>query len=550
MAQRSSLACSTSLWRAAWLASSLLAAISCKWIDPVETEDLCRQGAVVSMNCPQCRGPSYAGECPICQGPEPPSGCGVRSIDPIMSIDGSAPVPGDGTDVGTGGSPSQRGGRPSDGGPASGAGGMSGPSGGEAGGSASADNPPGCQDDSECIAFNAALPACDPISLECVECNVTDHCEAGVCDPNEHRCIQCTLDTDCDTGACYDARCVQCKVNEQCPDEVNDQCHPELHACVDCVDRSGCATGACDEALHVCVECLVDTDCPEGSNATCDELARKCVDCTQGRGCDEATNGTCLEGEQRCVDCLDDSGCEAGHCDVPEMVCVECTEDSHCGDELCEGNTCVECRGDDNCPDRNAARCDQESHECAACTEDSQCAHLRDTPVCSSGRCVECNDDRTCDGRSCIRSEHRCSDIPVGSLRVCDDCEADSMCASGMRCIPLSYDSRTVGHYCAWTRSSRGCASRRPYSRELGSVRSIDGTNEAHCGPPARTTCEGVRDAVVGQNGMLCPSGSSDECGAEDFDDALCVDGRCTYTCSNTNECPSELTCLANGSCG
>jgi hypothetical protein len=237
---------------------------------------------------------------------------------------------------------------------------------------------------------------------------------------------------------------------------------------------------------------------------------------------------------------------------VDAQKCVECIDGGDCASGHCVGHECVECEEDKNCPDADASHCDLNSHSCVGCTSNTHCGHLSATRACNTTarECVECNDDTTCAGKACIRSQHECSDVNVGALGVCGMCQADSMCGTNMKCVPMTFGSTSYGTYCAFTRSSRSggnCSGARPYSQSV-SVRSVDGSSQTYCAPPTSTTCEGVLDLTSVFGGTNC-SGDS-QCG-RGIDDGNCNgNGRCTYGCVADTDCPSNTTCLTGLTCG
>ncbi|HEY3448417.1 MAG TPA: IPT/TIG domain-containing protein [Myxococcales bacterium] len=97
-----------------------------------------------------------------------------------------------------------------------------------------------------CVACPKLLPACGATG-SCVECSATVPCATGVC--LDERCVQCRVDTDCPqggTGQFCDAAntCQSCKTAEHCGP-----------TCIACFGPAPACNGA------ACVECLVDADC-------------------------------------------------------------------------------------------------------------------------------------------------------------------------------------------------------------------------------------------------------------------------------------------------
>jgi hypothetical protein len=122
------------------------------------------------------------------------------------------------------------------------------------------------------------------------------------------------------------------------------------------------------------------------------------------------------------------------------------------------------------------------------------------------------------------------------------------MCGTNMKCIPMSFDGKSYGTFCAFTQSSRGrCSNARPYS-QASSVRSVDGSSQSYCVPPASTTCQGVLDLTTPFGGKNCAG--TNECGLGMGDGICNAARRCTYGCADDVDCPAGLTCLTGLNCG
>ena len=292
------------------------------------------------------------------------------------------------------------------------------------------------------------------------------------------------------------------------------------------------------------------------------------------------------------------TGCDGDvpHCDESRNVCVACLDASHCpparnicDEEGAQGRVlaCVACLSSADCTDPAAARC--AAGLCDTCNADADCAHLSATPRCeaTSGRCVECTPDT--EARSCANAElpgepkhttcidFTCSDTQPRSRNTCQSCNADNECKDGFFCVPMSFNSESLGNFCLrlLTPAAPGCASsERPFNFGLTNLTSVDGTNGNFCGPetPA-TTCPGARSfkrpCCKGPLNALgeCPPGltpSLEEmrdtentfnlCGATSELDALCLlpalaaDEPENYLCSP--RCGVAATCSTNGALG
>ncbi|HKU41759.1 MAG TPA: hypothetical protein VJR89_26560 [Polyangiales bacterium] len=564
-----------SMLKALWLCLSCTAAVGCEQFDPVRTENLCEGPAPISMRCPQCQSPKYSWKCAECQG----SNADPELCEPKDDGSKTNPVNEAGRGgSGAGGSEAGRGdsGEPEAGEDGAGSGGMDGGEGGAgesgsggmsmggAGAGAGGAPPmdlPYCTDDLWCARMQPSRPHCDTKVNQCLECLTDRDCNGKVCDPKIGRCQTCVVDADCPAPfrACQNNVCLECARDEDCQGGDRDPklstCDTRTHTCVDCaIDSKGCSgvLGTCDTGALVCVDCMGDGDCTEDGKPACDTVKRACVPCLLNSHCsDDRVLGTCDVPNRTCVDCLDDTGCSAGtHCDTKVKKCVECLNDGQCASGHCLNQECVECKTDNDCESSDRARCNPSTHTCTGCNADSQCARFGDTPVCDDGtsRCVECNDDSTCGNNSCIRSKHQCSNVPRGSVATCRECEADTMCQTGMRCVPLSFSGSATGSYCVYLRSARSgnCANARGYTQTITRT-SIDNSSSSFCIPPATTSCPGSVAAQPGVSGSLCTD--VPDCGLG-INDAICNASRCTYSCSSTTDCHEGLTCLPSHVCG
>jgi hypothetical protein len=548
-----------------------LASAGCDELDPVKTESLCAADRQeVSMRCTQCQNPPYAAECSFC----------VKNLaakgDPLMCEQGANPStnpdggetdkPDGATDSGGSGTTGEagEGGRGGAGSGGAGKGGQAGGGKGGSGGAAGSTPDVNCNDDLWCLTRMPERPACYLDTHSCVQCTMDKHCGgmSPVCNMTIHRCQNCVDDPECGGTRKCDKQnmvCVDCIDDKSCTDDpVKNQCDDRAHSCVDCVTNAGCMDQAvnrtCDASTYTCVDCMEDGDCNEAGKPACDKPNRTCVGCLNDGYC-AGVNGSCDTDNHVCVDCTSDDGCggTTPRCNRDEKKCVACLDDVDCPSGHCfeEGQTCVECEADEDCDDPAAAHCDANSHRCVSCTSSTHCGHLSDTRACdtTARRCVECNDDTTCAGKSCIRGQHECSDVTVGSVSTCEACKADSMCGTNMKCIPMSFGGTSYGTYCAFTQSSRGrCSSARPYS-QASSVRSVDGSSQSYCVPPASTTCEGVLDltSILG-GGANCET--DDDCGLGMGDGNCTANRACTYGCTNDMDCPAPTTCLTGLNCG
>ena len=196
--------------------------------------------------------------------------------------------------------------------------------------------------DGPCELSSCPAGICHPLSKECVECVVTEHCIGGrrclggVCRDSE----SCTTATSCTAGVCdVDlGSCVQCLRDAQCDQDalcVDGSCVGPVEPCA--------ADGGCPEALHchpsygLCLPCIDDTHCLHGDR------------CGAGGICRPAA---CVPGETRC----DGSGIQrCGH-----TRSFSATEPCPAG-QTCAGGSCVPyvCTpGSETCDQLQVRRCD------------------------------------------------------------------------------------------------------------------------------------------------------------------------------------------------
>jgi hypothetical protein len=481
---------------------------ACEELDPVYTVDLCGGDRVISKNCRQCAQPPYAERCPQCQGPDADPNCSPQAVTGSNAgTSAGDPAPNSGGTSSVGGAMSLP------------KGGNAAPTGGTAGSAVALD---ACNN-------TCQLPtrACWAKEATCVECVLPSDCSGSTCDSNSHRCVECTSASDCSSGAC-DAtlqKCVDCMSDDQCQRNPVDNVCNILHKCVDCDASHGCTDAAKPACVNeACVACDNDTHCRDQRNKKCFRQTYTCVECLTNANC-AAPTPACDTQAHRCVACLGDADCASKHCLEQSALCVECEADADCGDAA-------------------KAHCGS-NNSCGKCTTNAQCQHLTDTPACdaASGSCVACVDDSTCGDNACIRAQHICSTVKRGSVTACGACEADTECATTLKCAALTFGAAALPKkYCLYNRAAVvSCATTatsaiRPYSRTL-QVTSVDGATGPYCAP--QTTCEATLAATNPVGGSNCQA--STDCGVPDVEDGICNDAkRCTYTCTTDVDCPKE----------
>lgn len=203
-----------------------------------------------------------------------------------------------------------------------------------------------------------ALSACPTdVNPQNGECTIEEGCTDGrVC--QDGACVAPCSEGGCQEGLCDldSGRCVECLDETDCPDGMvcntfTDRC---TAAVAGCTDDDQCAGLRCDTIKGSCVQCLEDGDC--GLSALCDLLTGSCTV------------------EQTCVN---DGDCSFGVCHPDKRTCVECFNPAHCPSGVCDdlSSTCVAGCTDDDASEPNdgadaVALADGGAHEGAICPGD------------------------------------------------------------------------------------------------------------------------------------------------------------------------------------
>lgn len=232
-----------------------------------------------------------------------------------------------------------------------------------------------CQDESFCNGPEVcAQNQCVPGNPACGN--------GSTCLEQTQQCVGCVAAADCDNGNFCDGL-ETCGVNNECV-PGGDPCSPALPHCREFDDT--------------CVQCVVDEHCPEETPAC---LNGTCVPCTQGFHCadDAFCNGTESCQNNQCVSTGDPcAGSLSPYCNEESDICQECTSGSQCGDPepYCKSGKCTECIYDDGA--RPVFVIDTNT-ECSA----SQ-------PICLAGvGCVECTKTADCAvNETCLLATHTC----------------------------------------------------------------------------------------------------------------------------------------------
>jgi Cys-rich repeat protein len=196
---------------------------------------------------------------------------------------------------------------------------------------------------------------------------------------------------------------------------------------VQCIDDRQCdGGGRCDRDFGVCVECLVDGDCPGGR---CQPERRECFECLTDADCDGRTcvDGACAGdgGLGLCEECESDDDCGG-----PRDLCVRLSF----GGEVLERACGIDC-AEAPCP--SGLRCIDVGDRGRQCFpsngEDvSSCAGYRDTV-----EGVECQTNGDCGIEDVRDASCRNYSVDDPQKRCTLTCEGDADCPEGFRCADI-----------------------------------------------------------------------------------------------------------------
>lgn len=156
-----------------------------------------------------------------------------------------------------------------------------------------------------------------PLDAEALSC--ADKCAQWhqLCAENWQVCVECNADNDC-AGNANGSRC------------------SSAHRCVQCVDNTDCPQGSCVTAINVCQRACSQT----GDDDVCGSDGQKC-----------GAQGSCLE-------CNDEAECRQS---IRGMHCLSC-------------GYCAWCRDNADCLNGSAPLCDPVLHQCVACIDGRNCS--------------------------------------------------------------------------------------------------------------------------------------------------------------------------------
>lgn len=363
-----------------------------------------------------------------------------------------------------------------------------------------------CRSNNDCT-HNRSTPACDLATGACVGCLSQSDCGVGqICENRGCRTpavTGCTVDSDCPLSElphCFKplGRCVACTVDEHCSPAGQAVCEPANHACRplvqgcgwdgDCVGAPG---GKRCRDDRVCVQCVVDKDCPRDRKCLPDNTCTTWKACASDTDCSGETP-RCRTSDLRCVECTTNAQCGAGKtcreglclpsvngcasdahcsgakpvCDTTERLCVRCRKGhpEDCNGAFCRDDTCVPCEDSVDClAEYFTSRPYCVSGGCRPCLNDNDCPT---TFLCEKMECVGDTLDGPCalDGK-CLRNQICVAD--TGGTLVCrnhcDPFAASSGCPSGKACaissfqagvavgacVPKTPGRRTLGQTCS-----------------------------------------------------------------------------------------------------
>lgn len=314
--------------------------------------------------------------------------------------------------------------------------------------------------------MNSAPPGGDDGSASCGDarcggCASDGDCPKGFkCDPNSKSCVNCIVDTDCPLGelcrnhvcgigcspmhGCGDAGvceadggiCVQCRSDTDCTDKTKPRCDPSDDKCVPCLptnDNCGIGTYCAQQGnVYACAPgCKNNNDCTASDGGVpqleCDVMKHVCVNCLMDNECPMGKvchSGMCVSGcnaQQKCPNAL---ACCA-------MTCVDLSSDyQNCGG--C-GKTC---QNGWNCCNAACSNPANDVMNCGGCGIACMVAH--GTPACVLRNCAiaKCNPGwADCDGSYLDGCEIN-TDSNVGNCGGCNNpCvlpNATPKCVGGM----------------------------------------------------------------------------------------------------------------------
>jgi len=234
--------------------------------------------------------------------------------------------------------------------------------------------------------------------------------------------------------------CVECISNDSCPN--GSYCN-SIGTCVSCVDNSNCTNNSniCNLNTNTCM-CGTNIAC-QGDAPYCNSSG-SCVSCLNDKNCAGKIDTPYCNSTGTCVSCVNNINCtiNSNICDTTTSKCM-CGTYTACKDDTpyCNNNLCVECINNNHCPIGTFCNLDG---NCVSCLNDSDCDV--DTPYCNStGTCVSCVNNINCTVNSniCDTTTSTCmcgtfpackDDTPYCNNNLCVECINNNHCANGTFC--------------------------------------------------------------------------------------------------------------------
>lgn len=344
-----------------------------------------------------------------------------------------------------------------------------------------------CNDGNACTQTDACDGHGTCVGTNPIACTALDQCHvAGTCNPQTGQCSNpikangsacndgnaCTQTDTCQNGVCTGSNPVVCTALDQCHNPGT--CNPQTGQCTNpekpygspcndgnaCTQTDICISGACYGTNPV--QCTAQDQCHTAG--TCDPQTGQCSNpkkpdgtaCNDGNLCtqtDTCQNGECIGGNP--VVCTAKDQCHSvGVCYPPTGVCSnpQLYDGAPCND----GNACTvgDYCAQGQCLSGQTVTCPAATNDCftaGTCNPASGCSdevYRGDGAECAGGVCC----DETCmssfsTAQNCGSCGHVCpSNYPIcwtntagtqfcGFGGYCFDCDSDSDCISGYRCV-------------------------------------------------------------------------------------------------------------------
>ena len=408
----------------------------------------------------------------------------------------------------------------------------------------------GCLQNTDCTAPTAK---CMTTGNTCVACLATSDCAAGtVCAANA--CVPgCTSAQPCPTGqVCNSGLCVQCTVNSQCHgatpwcDTTSDKCVQCLPSNDSCPAGEYCAGTACAPGCKSNLDCTALADAGAGDAAS-DAAGDAATDAGGGTG----SGTTCDTTNHVCVGCLVDSNCPLGQT-CSNQTCVAgcdathgCPAGSGCCTGLCQPlNTVSNCTGCGITCDTTSGNSQGAACGPGGCTYTGCAAGWGD---CTSAA----PDSDGCETSLTTTNEKACADgtcVPKATCCSASDCSTPPTPTS---CYPATGVCASEGATCSYALNAGSvvCTGTTCCNAINGSCNNDCSLTCApgfgHCvGDPSKG-CETSTDANTADCG-----GCARACSGSHTTALSCSSGACNSTCATGwGNCSTPLAPAADDGC-